>query len=405
MIKWRSDVGENSIMQTISIVVSAILIAAGMITAPNILNQAKDNNARVDIANLAFAEESVMANIGKYLTGFDSTLPGSLVAESGVRVNLSGNVEDHAVVVCDAPQSYLIKATSASGTTFYRSSFSGTVSSDISRIVIPPCVAPEFYSGIPAEEIPVEETPDDAEEEPPVDEEEPPAEDPTPTEPAGYDDSSPLITISPATASVTYTVVANSYNVLQIKLNNVTLTNNADSKQDWEIRINKLAYPLNRFASVSTISAEDSRVNCTDHATYYSCVNNQTGPWGNGISSTNSFSLGIVVNATLAYVDNVAVSQASPTGGAWYATQAVTVSTTYPVYGYWKTRIDFTALKSLGTSAPYLCINDSNVTITHDTGNWYWVEGNSDYYTIKADAPRTFTAAKSTGNGGGCTNL
>ena len=41
-----NDIAENSIMQTISIAVSAILIAAGLITAPSLINNARDVNAK-----------------------------------------------------------------------------------------------------------------------------------------------------------------------------------------------------------------------------------------------------------------------------------------------------------------------------------------------------------------------
>lgn len=403
MLNLKNDAAENSVMQTISIAVSTILVAVGLMAVPNMLRNAQDDNARADIDNLAYAEEFVLADTGRYLSGFDPNIEGSLINRYNVRVNQAGGVTNHAIVVCDSPMSYLIKATSASQRTFYRSSFAVTTSHNPDDIIIPPCVAPEFYDGIDPEEIPVVSVPlfiDPPEESEPDPETDPEPETGPPS--GGYDDVSPLVTITPATASVTYTVEPNSYNVLQIKLNNVNLTNSADEKQDWEIRINKYAYPLNRFNTVDSIHAEHGQVTCTDEGLYFSCKNNATGQWGNGIGGGASFTLGIVVNATLAYVDSVYVNQAAPTGSAWYATQQVTVSTDYPVYGHWEALINFASLKALGSSAQYICINDSNVSITHQSGDWYLVKNTTNYFTLKESAPRTFTAAKSSSNSGGC---
>jgi len=60
------DEAENSIMQTISIAVSAILIAAGLITAPSLINNARDVNAKQDLANISLAQEYAVANDGRY---------------------------------------------------------------------------------------------------------------------------------------------------------------------------------------------------------------------------------------------------------------------------------------------------------------------------------------------------
>ena len=62
----RQDSGENSIMQTISIAVSAILIAAGLITAPSLINNARDTNAKSDLASIAYSEEFFNSTNGSY---------------------------------------------------------------------------------------------------------------------------------------------------------------------------------------------------------------------------------------------------------------------------------------------------------------------------------------------------
>ena len=63
----NSDAAENSIMQTITIAVSAILIAAGLVTAPGLINNARDNNATGDLANIAYAEASV-ESLSEYMS-------------------------------------------------------------------------------------------------------------------------------------------------------------------------------------------------------------------------------------------------------------------------------------------------------------------------------------------------
>jgi hypothetical protein len=148
-----SDRAENSIMQTITIAVSAILVASGLVTAPGLINNARDNNARTDLANIAYSEEFVMADTGKYISKLrgDSSL-SSYMSESGagVKLTLSGAVSDQEAIVCNDPEwAYLVKATSASGKTFFRASNSAVVSSDISAVQVAQCVAddpkfPEF---------------------------------------------------------------------------------------------------------------------------------------------------------------------------------------------------------------------------------------------------------------------
>jgi hypothetical protein len=145
------DRAENSIMQTITIAVSAILIAAGLVTAPGLINNARDNNATTDLANIAYAQEFAVATDGNYHDGLNEGDPDSLAdviassdGSSGVKYTLSGGVEGTAAIVCTSPDFYLLKATSSSGKTFYRSSESGKTSSDINEITIDPCLAAEL---------------------------------------------------------------------------------------------------------------------------------------------------------------------------------------------------------------------------------------------------------------------
>jgi len=145
------DRAENSIMQTITIAVSAILIAAGLVTAPGLINNARDNNATTDLANLAYAQEFAVSTDGKYHAGIHEGDPDSLAdvvassdGSSGVKYTLSGGVEGTAAIVCTSPDFYLLKATSSSGKTFYRSSDSGKTSSDINEITIDPCLASDL---------------------------------------------------------------------------------------------------------------------------------------------------------------------------------------------------------------------------------------------------------------------
>lgn len=137
----RADVAENSIMQTITIAVSAILIAAGLVTAPGLINNARDNNAREDLSNLAFAQEQRLGNLGAYSARVQTGVAGSLADEESIRYSLSASSSKHGALVCNSPSpAYLMKAKSSSGKTFYRSSLSSRTTSDISGVSIPSCI-------------------------------------------------------------------------------------------------------------------------------------------------------------------------------------------------------------------------------------------------------------------------
>jgi len=166
----NSDRAENSIMQTITIAVSAILIAAGLVTAPGLINNARDNNARTDLANIAYAQEFVLSVGGKYYehitpeqeelaTGQPSTgdnlqdaaeeagLNGAgtswgsaataVEGQTGIKFTLSGDVTGHKAATCATPAFYILKAQSKSSKWFYRASGSATTSSNLGEIEVP----------------------------------------------------------------------------------------------------------------------------------------------------------------------------------------------------------------------------------------------------------------------------
>jgi ribosomal protein L27/Tfp pilus assembly protein PilE len=137
------DSAENSIMQTITIAVSAILIAAGLVTAPGLINNARDNNATSDLANVAYAQEGALAVDGKYHSDIDpkSTADDSLIKTGGVKYTFSGKTTNQAALTCDTPTAaYLIRTTAANGKTFYRASGSATTSTDLSKLTIADCI-------------------------------------------------------------------------------------------------------------------------------------------------------------------------------------------------------------------------------------------------------------------------
>jgi hypothetical protein len=83
-LQMSDDHGENSIMQTITIAVSAILIAAGLVTAPGLINNARDNNATTDLANISYGEATYLAENGKYTASIDELNRGSVkITKSG----------------------------------------------------------------------------------------------------------------------------------------------------------------------------------------------------------------------------------------------------------------------------------------------------------------------------------
>jgi len=152
--RLRSDSAENSIMQTITIAVSAILIAAGLVTAPGLINNARDNNARTDLANIAYTEEFVLSSVGDYSENILPGVPGSIAdgdpdspTGGDMKYTLSGGVTGVKAIVCDDPtDAFLIKAVSSSTKTFFRASGSGTTSTNLDDLDIAQCIKddPDF---------------------------------------------------------------------------------------------------------------------------------------------------------------------------------------------------------------------------------------------------------------------
>jgi len=151
------DAAENSIMQTITIAVSAILIASGLVTAPGLINNARDNNATTDLANIAYAEEMLLGTSGQYHASLTQAQADSsgfwLGKQENIKYSLSGKVSSHKALVCSDPNwHYLVKATSSSGKTFFRASGSAVTSTDIAKLKVPSCITnlpaySEFISG------------------------------------------------------------------------------------------------------------------------------------------------------------------------------------------------------------------------------------------------------------------
>jgi hypothetical protein len=121
-----SDAAENSIMQTITIAVSAILIASGLVTAPGLINNARDNNSRGDLANSAYAEESMLAAEGHYWA-YDNYKDSEYrkLERPGVEgsVNLTVSSSPRLIVdVSDDGQKWIGTSYSSSGKVFVRTS-------------------------------------------------------------------------------------------------------------------------------------------------------------------------------------------------------------------------------------------------------------------------------------------
>jgi hypothetical protein len=117
------DRAENSIMQTITIAVSAILIASGLVTAPGLINNARDNNAKTNLANIAYAQEYEVSDNGRY-----APTVANLNNGEGVRVTVD-NKSRVGILLSEPNQKscYAAFAESASGRMFFRSCESGDV--------------------------------------------------------------------------------------------------------------------------------------------------------------------------------------------------------------------------------------------------------------------------------------
>lgn len=79
------DRGENSIMQTISISVSAILIVAGTFTAPSLITTSRMAAAESNMGIIAIAQSSYLAKKGTYTNKLSELKTGF----AGNQINLS----------------------------------------------------------------------------------------------------------------------------------------------------------------------------------------------------------------------------------------------------------------------------------------------------------------------------
>jgi len=80
----HSDVAESSVMQTITIAVSAILIMAGMVTVPNLVNNGRDDQLKTDLISITLAEDFRSSNTGDYAPDLNV-----LKSQGGTRIYLT----------------------------------------------------------------------------------------------------------------------------------------------------------------------------------------------------------------------------------------------------------------------------------------------------------------------------
>ena len=78
------DSAESSVMQTITIAVSSILIMAGMIVVPNLVNNGRDDQLKTDLISITLAEDFRSSNTGDYSPDLSV-----LKANGGSHINLT----------------------------------------------------------------------------------------------------------------------------------------------------------------------------------------------------------------------------------------------------------------------------------------------------------------------------
>lgn len=136
----RSDAAENSIMQTITIAASAILIAAGLVTAPGLINNARDNNATTDLANVAYVQAAVSATTSDFWAydNFPTSTYHALEApDSSIKLTPSGYSAGGKgrLLVDAAGDQWVAVAKSASGRIFLRTS-EGSHTVEVTQAVV-----------------------------------------------------------------------------------------------------------------------------------------------------------------------------------------------------------------------------------------------------------------------------
>lgn len=116
-------------MQVISIAVSAILIVAGLVAAPGLINSARDTNAKGDIVNLAKGMEVYHANVGGYPNDVKQLIDGKDV---GIKTVISDGATAQIVPNTRNVDSWCLSVRSRSGTWFSRISESTKIHSGTS---------------------------------------------------------------------------------------------------------------------------------------------------------------------------------------------------------------------------------------------------------------------------------
>lgn len=133
-----ADRAENSILQTISIAVSAILIAAGLVTAPGLIIAARDTNAESDLASIAQAEAGTLARGGSAMIYDDSTTSVralETVDASGLRFIPSAGVRVIVDISADGQSWAAAARANGSPNVWIRTSASGTTSFTTDNVI------------------------------------------------------------------------------------------------------------------------------------------------------------------------------------------------------------------------------------------------------------------------------
>lgn len=181
--------------------------------------------------------------------------------------------------------------------------------------------------------------------------------------------------IAPCTPNtiVVYTLQPNSPTNNQLTISNLLITTLSTSPQNWAVCIDSTQSPYDQITGLSSIN--QAGVTAEKIGQYW-VIHNNPNISASLITVNISFTFNITFNIELRQLDNITTTPGLPVGSSLIgqATQTFTISTPQTVKGLWKTRINLGTMAALIPNAKSTTISDANLTLTHDTGYYYYVE-------------------------------
>jgi prepilin-type N-terminal cleavage/methylation domain-containing protein len=210
--------------------------------------------------------------------------------------------------------------------------------------------------------------------------------------PNNSDDGKSSDPISPGNSLTTIKVNTTSNENYRVCYS-VVVNTTSETGASWSVKIDKTVAPFYNDNFIEGLN--DSRYHITNNGNNYLLYGSSQ---MEKASTTNSVNPNFCVKAPnnlpiiKEKVNSLVTSSSSPTGGAWNGTQNFTIVNSSQYYSGWSVEVDLTDLRKTvsgkPTDKPFV---DTDIILTHVSGNIYKIESSISYRSIKKDTPYTFT--------------